>query len=65
MNDSQHDEELGMGEKALFIEHPTDPSNRIKINSVKSSELPWKDTQKNTLHYYRTLFEVNYLNEHL
>ncbi|MBF1240143.1 helix-hairpin-helix domain-containing protein [Haemophilus sp.] len=46
MNDSQRDEELGMGEKALFIEHPTDHSNRIKLGNVKPSEQPWKDTQK-------------------
>ena len=45
-NDSQRDEELSMGSQALFIEHPSDPSNRIKIDQCKPSELPWKDTQK-------------------
>jgi hypothetical protein len=46
MNDPQRDEELAMGEHALFVEHPTDGSNRIKVVNVKSSELPWKDTTK-------------------
>ena len=45
-SDSQRDEELSMGSQALFIEHPSDPSNRIKIDQCKPSELPWKDTQK-------------------
>ena len=45
-NDSQRDEELSMGSQALFIEHPSDPSNRIKTEHCKPSELPWKDTQK-------------------
>lgn len=45
-NDSERDETLGMGEKALFIEHPNDASNRIHIKHVKPAELPWKDTQK-------------------
>jgi len=44
--DSQRDELLMMGEAALFIEHPTDNSNRIKIEYAKAAELPWKDTQK-------------------
>ena len=45
-NDSQRDEELSMGSQALFIEHPTDHSNRINPKNCKSSELPWKDTAK-------------------
>jgi serine/threonine protein kinase len=45
-NDPQKDEELSMGSKALFIEHPTDDSNRINISDIKPSELPWKDTNK-------------------
>ena len=45
-NDSQHDEELSMGKAALFVEHPTDTSNRIKTASLRPSELPWKDTAK-------------------
>ncbi len=45
-NDSQRDEELSMGKAALFVEHPTDPSNRIKTTHLRPSELPWKDTEK-------------------
>lgn len=44
--DPATDEMLGMGAKALFVEHPTDSSNRIKVKNVKPSELPWKDTAK-------------------
>jgi len=46
LNDPQRDEELSMGERALFVEHPTDASNRIKLANVKPAELPWKDTAK-------------------
>ena len=45
-DDEQRDERLSMGEKALFIEHPTDLSNRIKLAQVKPTELPWADTDK-------------------
>ena len=44
--DPQKDEELGMGAKSLFIEHPTDKSNRPKLNQVKPSHLPWADVNK-------------------
>jgi serine/threonine protein kinase len=44
--DPQKDETLSMGERSLFVEHPTDSSNRIKIGNVKPSDLPWKDTAK-------------------
>jgi serine/threonine protein kinase len=46
IDDEQRDESLSMGEKALFVEHPTDPSNRIKTANAKPTELPWADTQK-------------------
>lgn len=45
-DDSQQDEELMMGRNALFVEHPTDTSNRIKVGNAKPSELPWKDTNR-------------------
>lgn len=45
-DDPQRDEELGMGEMALFVEHPTDHSNRIDPSQRKPSELPWVDTNK-------------------
>jgi serine/threonine protein kinase len=44
--DPQRDEELGMGANALFIEHPTDKSNRPKLNQIKSTYLPWADVNK-------------------
>lgn len=60
IDDEQRDESLTMGERALFIEHPTDKSNRIKLKNVKSSELPWADTEKIpftvTGPYLKTLF---------
>jgi len=46
VNDEQRDESLTMGERALFVEHPTDLSNRIKAASAKPSELPWADTSR-------------------
>ena len=46
VDDPQRDEELSMGERALFVEHTDDASNRIKPANVKPSELPWKDTEK-------------------
>jgi len=44
--DPQIDELLGMGERALFIEHPTDKSNRPNLKEVKPTSLPWADTDK-------------------
>lgn len=44
--DPGKDEELAMGEKALFIEHPTDKSNRPKVNQLNPSELPQGDVTK-------------------
>lgn len=41
--DAEKDDLLSMGEKALFIEHPTDASNRPKLNQVNPKELPWAD----------------------
>ncbi len=46
VNDEQRDESLTMGEKALFVEHPSDKSNRIKVADAKPTELPWADTTK-------------------
>lgn len=42
--DATRDEELSMGELALFVEDPNDASNRIKSQGVRPSELPWADT---------------------
>lgn len=46
LNDPARDDELMMGAGALFVEHPTDTSNRINLRDVRPSELPWADTQK-------------------
>lgn len=46
VQDPQRDEELSMGAQALFIEHPTDHSNRINPKHVKPSELPWKNPER-------------------
>lgn len=43
--DDDKQENLEMGEKALFIEHPKDITNRVKIKSG-SQELPWIDPSK-------------------
>ncbi|HWV67272.1 helix-hairpin-helix domain-containing protein [Chitinophaga sp.] len=44
--DTEKDDLLAMGEKALFIEHPQDVSNRPKLNQVNPKELPWADVTK-------------------
>lgn len=44
--DPQKDENMAMGEKALFIEHPTDKSNRVKLKDLDKSQLPQGDPQK-------------------
>ncbi|OOQ56730.1 helix-hairpin-helix domain-containing protein [Mucilaginibacter pedocola] len=42
----EEDDLLSMGQKALFIEHPTDLSNRPKTNQLNPKELPWADVTK-------------------
>jgi serine/threonine protein kinase len=44
--DTEQDDLLSMGEKALFIEHPTDASNRPKLDQVSKWALPWADVSK-------------------
>ncbi|WP_432709515.1 helix-hairpin-helix domain-containing protein [Pedobacter sp.] len=44
--DTEKDDLLSMGEKALFIEHPTNPENRPKLNQVSKWDLPWADISK-------------------
>lgn len=46
MNDPANDETLSMGEKALFIEHPTDKSNRTDPSAARESDQFWLDTDK-------------------
>lgn len=60
--DPGEDERLTMGENALFVEHPTDTSNRISPSeATKPTELPWKDPEKLpytvTGPYLRELFD--------
>lgn len=44
--DPGKDETLGMGEKALFVEHPTDNSNRPNLDEIRPSYLPWADVSE-------------------
>lgn len=44
--DTEKDDLLSMGEKALFIEHPNDKSNRPKLNQVSKWEQYWADVSK-------------------
>ena len=44
--DTAKDEEISMGEKALFIENPTDRSNLPKVDQLDKSELPQGDVTK-------------------
>ena len=44
--DPSRDEELGMGKNALFIEHPTDKSNRPRLDQLNPAELPQGDVDK-------------------
>ncbi|MGS3274259.1 helix-hairpin-helix domain-containing protein [Serratia marcescens] len=46
MDDELRDEAMAMGEKALFVEHPTDRSNTVKLKQVSPASLPWGDPQK-------------------
>lgn len=44
--DEKEQEKLETGEKAIFVEHPNDPSNRIKIGKGDEKMLPWIDSDK-------------------
>lgn len=46
LDDPQRDEQLAMGAGALFVEHPTDASNRIRTADLPPHDLPWKDTAR-------------------
>lgn len=46
VDDPVKDQNLRMGANALFVEHPSDISNRIKVQYKKPSDLPWADTSK-------------------
>jgi serine/threonine protein kinase len=44
--ESEKDEVLSMGEKAVFVEHPTDQINRVKVDHLKKWNLFWGDPSK-------------------
>lgn len=44
--DPVRDEELSMGSEALFVEHPTNLSNRPNLENLRPSVLPWGDPQQ-------------------
>lgn len=44
--DPAKDEALSMGEKAIFVEHPTDKTNRVKVSDLSKGELPQGDPSK-------------------
>jgi serine/threonine protein kinase len=44
--DPTKDEEMSMGSHAVFVEHPTDKSNRPKLSQIKPSQMPWADVEK-------------------
>lgn len=44
--DSEKDELLAMGEKAMFIEHPTDKTNRVKPDQLRKWDALWGNPEK-------------------
>jgi serine/threonine protein kinase len=44
--DNDKQEELEMGSKALFIEHPQDPANRPRLSNSDAPFMPWVDPAK-------------------
>lgn len=44
--ESERDEVLSMGEKAIFVEHPTDQINRVRVDHLKKWNLFWGDPSK-------------------
>lgn len=44
--DTMKDDLLSMGEKAIFVEHPTDETNRVKLDHLKKWDAFWGDPKK-------------------
>lgn len=44
--EAEKDELLAMGEKAVFIEHPTDKVNRVKVDQLRKWDAFWGDPSK-------------------
>lgn len=63
--DPLKDEDLTMGSKALFIEHPTDTTNRVKVNQLHPGSLPQGDPGKIPYTvcgpYLKTLFDKAFI----
>jgi serine/threonine protein kinase len=63
--DSDAQEFLEMGEKAIFVENPNDPCNKIKIDKDDKDFLPWLDADKLpyviTGPYLKDLFEKSFI----
>jgi serine/threonine protein kinase len=63
--DTEKDDLMSMGEKAIFIEHSTDKTNRPKLNQINPKELPWADVGKLpftiTGPYLKDLFEQAFI----
>ncbi|WP_259014651.1 helix-hairpin-helix domain-containing protein [Emticicia fluvialis] len=63
--DTEKDDLLSMGEKALFIEHPTDKANRPKLDQVSKWDLFWADVSQLpytiTGPYLKTLFDKAFI----
>jgi len=63
--DTEKDDLLSMGEKALFIEHPSDKSNRPKLNQISKWDLYWADIDKLpytiTGPYLKELFDQTFI----
>jgi serine/threonine protein kinase len=61
----QRDEELSMGQNALFIEHPTDTTNRPNLRDARPGDLPWADITKRpctlTGPYLKPLFDKAFI----
>ncbi|UTA66920.1 helix-hairpin-helix domain-containing protein [Emticicia sp. 21SJ11W-3] len=63
--DTEKDDLLSMGEKALFIEHPSDKANRPKLDQVSKWDLFWADVSQLpytiTGPYLKTLFDKAFI----
>jgi serine/threonine protein kinase len=54
------EDNLMMGAKALFIEHPTDKANRLKPNQIDPKEQPWADINKIPYTLYGPLLKTHF-----
>lgn len=63
--DAAKDEELSMGMKAIFVEHPSDTTNRVKVNQLHPSQLPQGDPIKIPYNvcgpYLKDLFDKSFV----